>query len=262
MKRFICVALLVVTFIVATTGLVSAESQSVTVTANPKVYVTTGLIATYINDYEIGLSWSMGANVTNVMIRSKFGSSPVNRGDGKLVYYGNATNVSDFLVASLAVATEPLYYGLWSQKSDSTWYDDIIIVGGDFMSSTVLFIVVAILTLGLSLAYTWKRQGFFAYAATAFWLFLGLLSYQVSTSPNPLAFTDIYMGLFWVCMGMTVTFVLLPTLTKEKPVSSDIVEEWEGEDLSTLGFGKEENKGENKVQPRRLRSRFGETGIM
>ena len=261
MKRFIYVTLLVVIFIVATTGLVSAESQSVTVTANPKVYVTTGLMATYINDYEILLSWTMGANVTNVMVRSKFGSTPTSRSDGNLVYYGDATNATDFLTSSLAFATESLYYGLWSQKGDGTWWGDIIIAGGDFMSSTVLFIVVAILTLGLSMGYTWRRYGFFAYAASAFWLFLGLLAYQSSTSTSPLKFTDVYMGLFWVCMGMVITFVLLPTLMREKPVSSDIaVDEWEGEDMSSFGIS--EKKQETKFQPRKLRSRFGETGVM
>ena len=262
MKRFVCVALLVAIFIVATSGVVFAESQTVTVTANPKSFVTTGLKATYINDYEIGLSWVMGANVTNVMIRSKFGSTPTSKSDGVLVYYGNATGVTNFLVASMAATTEPLYYALWSQKSDSTWYDDIITAGGDFMSSTILFIVVAILTLGLSLGYSWKNQGFFAYAASAFWLFLGLLSYQTSTSTSPLGFTDIYMGLFWVCMGMVVTFVLLPTLMREKPVSSDIVVgEWEDEDMSSFGE-KAEARQETRFQPRKARSRFGETGVM
>lgn len=127
------------------------------------------------------------------------------------------------------------------------------------MSKTMVFIVVAVLALGLSLGYTWKRQGFFAYAATAFWLFLGLLSMQTSSGANPLDISDVYMGLFWVCMGMVITFALLPTLSREKREVEDIKEDWEGEDLSTLGFGKEEG---TKVQPRKLRSRFGETGVM
>jgi hypothetical protein len=142
---------------------------------------------------------------------------------------------------------------------DGSW-DDLIAptAGGDFMSRTMLFLVVAILTLGLSLGYAWKRYGFFAYVASAFWLFLGLLSYQTSTSTSPLEFTDVYMGLFWVCMGMVITFVLLPTLMREKPVASDIAgDEWEGEDMSSFG-----EKREEKFQPRKLRSKFGETGVM
>jgi hypothetical protein len=258
MKRFICVALLVAMFIVATTGLVSASSVSVTVTANPKIYVTTGLAATYISDYEVGLTWLMGSNVTNVMIRAEWGSTPTARNDGFLVYYGNATNFVHY--TSLATATQPVYYRLWSQMPDGSW-DDVIAptAGGDFMSKTMVFIVVAVLALGLSLGYTWKRQGFFAYAATAFWLFLGLLSMQTSSGANPLDISDVYMGLFWVCMGMVITFALLPTLSREKREVEDIKEDWEGEDLSTLGFGKEEG---TKVQPRKLRSRFGETGVM
>jgi hypothetical protein len=111
----------------------------------------------------------------------------------------------------------------------------------------MLFLAVAIFGLGLSLAYTWKRQGFFAYAATAFWLFMGIIAYQSSTSSSPLVFSDIYMSLFWVCMGMVITFVLLPVLTREKPVSSDIVvDDWEGEDLSAFGFGEE---GGNRIRP-------------
>jgi len=255
MIRFICVALLVGLLIVATTSVVFAESQSVTVTANPKFYAT-GLTATYINDYEIGLEWSIAPNVTKVMIRSKWGSTPTSKDDGILVYYGDATNMTHFLQSSLAFATEPLYYSLWSEMGDGSWSPSSTDAGGDFMSSTILFIVVSIMALGLSLGYTWKRQGFFAYAATAFWLFLGLLAYQTSTSPSPLEFTDIYMGLFWVCMGMTITFVLLPTLTREKPTPSEITEEWEGEDMSSFGERKE-----TKFQPKK-RSRFQENGAM
>ncbi len=257
MKRLICVALLVAMLIVATTGLVSAGSVSVTVTANPKVFVTTGLAATYISDYEVGLTWLMGSNVTNVMIRAKWGGAPTSRNDGFLAYYGNATSFVHY--TSLATASEPVYYRLWSQLPDGSW-DDLIAptAGGDFMSRTMLFIVVAVLALGLSLGYSWKRQGFFAYVASAFWLFLGLLSYQTSTSTSPLEFTDVYMGLFWVCMGMVITFVLLPALTREKPIPSDIAgDEWEGEDMSSFG-----NKKEEKFQPRKLRSKFGETGVM
>ena len=261
MKRFVCVALLVAIFIVATTGVVSAESVTVTVTANPKIYVSTGLAATYISDYEVGLTWLMGSNVTNVMIRANWGSTPADRDDGFLVYYGNATSFVHY--TSLATATQPVYYRLWSQMPDGSW-DNLIVstAGGDFMSRTMLFLVVAVLTLGLSLGYSWKRQGFFAYAASAFWLFLGLIGYQTSTSPSPLEMTDIYMGLFWVCMGMGVTFVLLPTLMREKPVSSDIVVgEWEDEDMSSFGE-KAGEKQEARFQPRKLRSRFGETGVM
>jgi hypothetical protein len=260
MKRFIYVTLLVVIFIVATTGLVSANSQSVTVTANPKVFVS-GLTATYITDYEIGLSWLMAENVTNVMIRAKCGGVPANRDDGFLVYYGNSTNTTHFLEQSLALYLEPLYYVLWSQNGDGSWNEIESSAEGNFMSISVLFLSMVSLVLGLSLAWVWKRQGLFAYAAAGFWLFLGLMAYQTSTSPSPLEMTDIYMGLFWVCMGMVITFVLLPTLMREKPVSSDIaVDEWEGEDMSSFGIS--EKKQETKFQPRKLRSRFGDTGVI
>lgn len=257
-------ALLVIMFVVATTGVVSAQnSQSVTVTANPRIYVT-GLTATYISDYEIDLSWAMAANVTNVMVRAKWGSTPINRNDGILVYYGNGTSMTHFLESSLAFATEPLYYVIWSQKDDGTWLDGMQSAGGDFMSSTVLFIVVAILTLGLSLAYTWKRQGFFAYAASVFWLFLGIIAYQTSASPSPLEMTDIYMGLFWVCVGMVITFALLPAMTREKVVKEEGDEQWEGEDLSAFGEGYESKVKvlTPEQQARRRIAREARTGIV
>jgi len=107
-------------------------SAGVVITVSGNISSVLGLpsnfTVTYISDCEIQLSWVKGIGATNTMIRAQEGSSPVDRTDGRIVYYGNGTSVTDTWCTYDTVA--PVYYGAWSQ-GNGTW-------GGTSSSNNVI----------------------------------------------------------------------------------------------------------------------------
>ena len=259
MKRYLLVlgVLLVLLLIPLKIG-ADVTSQDVTVTAVGYICEAPGgLTVTYISDYEIGISWEAGSGAENTMVRGAYGRPVEGRDDGFAVYYGNSTNTT--LWTPNVGIVSPIYLRAWSE-SGGIWEETGATAEGDFMSKAILFIVVAVLALGMTLGFVWKRNGFFSYGAAGAWLLMGLLAFQESASPNPGQITDVYMGLFWLSVGFTITCGLLPLLMREKPELAEEAEgEWEGEDLSAFGFGGEKKQPE--VRPRTPRpSKFGQTG--
>lgn len=84
---------------------------------------------TYVSSTRLDLSWTVGANVTNVMVRSMYGKYPNNitstnetPSDGSLVYYGPLLSYSDTNVDFEVNYGMKLYYRAWAQRPDGTWF--------------------------------------------------------------------------------------------------------------------------------------------
>jgi len=103
--------------------------------------------------------------------------------------------------------------------------------------------------IGLTLGWVWKREGFLAWGAAAVWLLLGFTAMAESTSPSPAQISDVYMGLFWLCIGFTIE-------ERTTEGSEDLIKGIEGEDLSSMMDRSEESPQTKKTRP----SRFSQTG--
>ena len=113
-----------------------------------------------------------------------------------------------------------------------------------------LFLILALVMVVL---FIWKRYAFLAYTAAGAWIMLGVTALLDSESASPINVTDTNMALFWLCVGLTITFALLPTVMREKKEPEEIYVEDLDRDLE-------------KTQPRKDRpktnkpSRFAKTG--
>lgn len=153
---------------------VSADTTAdITITAYGYVGVgaPSNLVLTYISDYEIGITWTKGPDAINTMIRVEWGSTPEDRNDGYLVYYGNATSTIHW--TSVATALDITHYRAWSQSVNGTWEEIGISTEASFMSLTILFIAVLILGIALFIAaFRWKDM-LLSYAAALTWMAIG-----------------------------------------------------------------------------------------
>jgi len=211
----------------------------------PLPLAPTNFTATQTGISTANLTWVMGLYADDVYIRGKEGSAPKDMSDGYLIYSGNGTWVE---LTNLYLGLNAYYYKAWSSNptGNSTDYAETNI-GGGFM----MFLVFAIIPLALLGFWVAKRDGFLAYAASGTFLLLAFMAMQQSSSPSPAEITDVYMGLFWIGMGMTITCALLPTLTREKVEKEEVEEEWEGEDMSSFG-----GRVESKVKPLTPREQY------
>ena len=197
-------------------GALAATSQEVTVTATPDYGILTFAID-YISETQMDLSWTTPPDVVNVMVRAKYGSDLAEipdedtaPNDGYLVYEGAGASVSDTSM-DFDQNTGPLYYKLWGQKADGTWYvgsksvweESAIVILGAFM----------ILALGLFIATFALKSGrrILAFSSAGAWMLLGVYSYTRFVD-----LWDIYYSLFWLSMGLVLVCVLIPVILREK----------------------------------------------
>jgi len=132
------------------------------------------LTLTYISDYEVGISWTIGEGAENTMVRAAVGRLPESRTDGYLVYYGDGTSTSDTGV-SLDETAAPVYYRAWSQNSAGGWED----VGtSSFLEGLgVTILAISIICLGLMIAgFVFKSTPMLLSAGMG-WVLFGVLMY-------------------------------------------------------------------------------------
>ena len=191
----------------------------VTVTASPEYLVMppAGFTVYYISDYEVGLSWTRPANVDNVLIRGGYGRVPADREDGFFVYEGSGNSTTHWV--ALDTIDGPIYYRAWSQNTTGTW--DTTGAIGQIEGVTMTLLLFGMLGMGFTFGFFWKRSAFFAYGAAGVWALLGFMSLGRSAGANPTDITDVYMGLFWLCMGFMIGCALLPSLMKEKALADE-----------------------------------------
>lgn len=99
----------------------AGSSDTVVITATGWVCEAPGgFTVTYVNDYEVGLSWAKGEDAINTMVRAAYGRMPESRTDGYLVYYGEESYCSDTAV-NLDETMANIYYRAWAQNDAGTW---------------------------------------------------------------------------------------------------------------------------------------------
>ncbi len=126
----------------------AGTSADVTITATGYICAAPGgLILTYVNDYEVGISWTKGIDAANTMVRGAVGRVPTSRTDGYLVYYGSGNTTSDTGV-SFEETAAPIYYRAWSQNAGGIWEETGIwnFIEGVGMTLIALFILAGIIT--------------------------------------------------------------------------------------------------------------------
>jgi len=269
MKRLgrIIVGLVLAVMLTACGTAALADGLNITVTANPRVAGSvSNFTITYVDEKTIEFGWGFYGDASKIMIRGKVGAYPdgisdpnVAPSDGYLVYYGNATSASDvsWMMGSVA---RPVYYAAWAQRADGTWYTD---KSTRWMENTLLIMaglgIFLLLAVCLTIAAVSKRSGLLSYGAVGAWMLTAFQAYYASASASPGDITDAYMGLFWLSIAFVIACGVWPYASRERKAVMEEGErdEWEDEDMSSFGDKKEE-----KFQPRKLRSKFGETGVL
>jgi hypothetical protein len=178
MRKLLCI-LAVVFLVVINTAPVMADVMVVTVLGVPNF--TTGITSftvTYIKDTEIDLNWTYDATVSNVMVRAKYGSYATNPpndstapSDGYLVYYGSGLSAVD---TSMNFDNNPdtLYYSIWGQKGDGSWY--LIPSTGSKESKQMILLFLGLISLGIMGAGFGFKKSWILWMDIPFWLVLSI----------------------------------------------------------------------------------------
>jgi hypothetical protein len=236
------VLIIICLMLILPVGQVYADSSSdVTVTASGYVCGAPGAFTlTYINDYEVGISWTKGTDAVNTMIRAAFGRVPEDISDGYQVYYDTGTFCTDNAI-SLS-SPEVIYYVAWSQNAGGQW--GLLFASGDtggFMSASFLFIGLIMIACFLTYLSSRRPNILVAFAAgltwlgMAFWLLLGNVTNLQLTS----SWTQV---IAWVFVIMTfVPFLLQINVEIQNEAGGRRWTSW-GKAPSTKKSGYEEYK--------------------
>ena len=80
-------------------------------------------------------------------------------------------------------------------------------------NSMLLFAFMFLALVATITSYTFRKQQI-AWVAAAGWFLLAIISFQQSASSNPILITDVYMGLFWIGIAMTIVSAFEPVVMK------------------------------------------------
>ena len=194
----------------------AATAVDVTITANPGgMFAPTDFIATYINDKKITLTWTSNPTAVATIIRAKVGSYPTGIGDGYLVYSGAGDTVDDTAVSLDETATN-IYYSAWSTDGAGNFSPDYAQTNAGGIGMTLIaFTLVPLALITLFLVF---HVGLLSFAAALAWGVLGFFSYQ-SSAYSDSGIWDVYYGFFWLCIGMVIACVFLPSVMRPKPAA-------------------------------------------
>jgi hypothetical protein len=245
-------------------------SANVTVTAIGYVCgAPGGLTLTYINDYEVGISWIKGVDADNTMIRAAYGRYPTDRTDGYLVYYGDGTSTSDTGVSLDETAT-PVYYRAWSENAGGIWnefsYAESFIEG---IGVTLLAFLIA--AIGLTIGGYHLKSMPLVYGAGGVWAVLSGYSYQQAASVS-FDTWDTFGMLFWIAIAMIIVCMVEPVIyRKSKALAEETADAIGQDDEADPDFDeyvKDRQKMRQQLdklhsvsrQPRKRLSKFNRTG--
>jgi len=218
MWKWLRVVLLVLLLWLIPVGVLADTSQEVTVTATGYICaIPGGFTLTYINDYEVGISWIKGDGAENTMIRAAYGRVPESRTDGYLVYYGDGTTASDTGV-NFEEGVSDVYYRAWSQNAAGVWEE---IGVSDFMENPyMLLAVLAGLALGfLALSIIFKK-GFLSFAAAGVWVVASIYCFG-----RALEYWDVYFSLGFLFMAFVLACAFAPLAWRETTPANETSEE-------------------------------------
>lgn len=172
--KLLVIFVLVISLLLFTSILVKADtSADVTISATGILVGSPGAFTVYyISDFEVGMSWIKPVGGNNTMIRVKYGSTPVDRNDGYLVYYGNLEVANDPNI-DLTSGQLPTYRA-WSQRVDGVWENMGATGEANFMSQSFMFIGLIIMAGFLTFLARYTGQLLMRIAAALIWLVLGI----------------------------------------------------------------------------------------
>lgn len=176
--RLILLLSLALIFTLIPSVVLADDSEEVTVTVTGYVVGIPGeFTVTYVNDYEVQLSWEKPEDAEKTMVRAAIGRMPESRTDGYLLYYGEGESCIDTATNLDEVAT-PVYYRAWSQRADGAWEEQG--AGGSVWGYGVTLVAQAIFILGLSGLALWRRHIILYLGAFVCLLLFGLNLLQTS----------------------------------------------------------------------------------
>ena len=167
--------MLIVLFLALISTPVAAD---VTVVAVP--YVGGGVVnftAVYITDTQVDLSWTKGDDIVNVMVRAKYGSMPMSRTEGYLVYEGALETVTDTSM-NFDETAGILYYRAWAQNSGGVW-DDAEVTTDE--TEGMIMAIIALFLFGGVLSYLALRSNFPALKMAAGFAWFAVFIYVKGT---------------------------------------------------------------------------------
>lgn len=197
MLKKIIVILLVILLLPA--NQILADSQdSVTVVAQPYVGMgITGFTVTVVSDTHVDLDWTYGPEITNVLIRAKYGDYPIDRNDGYFVYEGSGTDTEDTSM-DFDQAFTPLYYRIWAED-DGYWFDSEVNTGEAEGVSMYLFALI-FLSLALTIGGYTLHRGSLAFAGMAAWITTAAFCFIEADGTEA-----VYWAIAWVSIAMMIT---------------------------------------------------------
>lgn len=170
---------------------------------------------TYVSDTQLDLSWTVGANVTNVMVRSSYGKYPnditsANQtpSDGSLVYYGPLLAFSDTSMDFENNFGMRLYYRAWAQRPDGTWF---VNSKSGWKESSIMTLLAVIAIAGI-LSFLGFKNVQMRFIGGIAWFFV--LVYWLSNRPSAITAgtpPDVFAILLFIAAGVIMFF--WPTLT-------------------------------------------------
>ena len=228
----------------------AGTSEDVTVTAAGYVCEAPGgFTLTYVNDYQVDISWAKGTDAVNTMVRAAYNHYPSGIGDGYLVYYGAGTSISDN--ATSLASPDVVYYRAWSQNADGVWNEVGYAEGdtGGFMSASFLFI--GILSIAIFLTYMASKRpemlvrvsAGLTWMSMGFWVLLG-------------GITNLGLANSWTQILVWVFFIMavVPFLFQ---MNTEIRRESRGRSWREWGNPPEETESNYERHRRELRARLG-----
>lgn len=181
-----------------------------------------GFTVTYISDYEVGLSWSLGNNTANIMVRGATGRYPEDRDDGYLVYYGNDTSATDWV--NMETLSVPIYYKAWSQAASGVWNEDPSsgeVEGISMILWALIFLCVSLF--GLSF---WQRKYWLFLACGITWFGLGMYGLVIRDTSTG----DILWIIGWVGVALSIVCFLSWIWLRERIEPPSVLTEEESYD--------------------------------
>jgi len=234
-KRLLLLAFLVPAMLLGPAKPVKADSStSITITAVGYICGMPGdFTLTYINDFEVGISWVTGEDAENTIVRAAFGRVPENISDGYQVYYGNETSCTDSALS--LTGSDVIYYRAWCQRDDGVWSS--LFASGDtggFMSVSYLFLG----WLALAIFMTWfsSRRPEILVRLSAGLIWLGMGFWILLGGIDNIEVGDSWIQiLIWVCFVMCVVpFVF--------QMNTEIRKERKGQSWTEFGVPPDEDK--------------------
>jgi len=206
--------------------ILAETSSDITITAMGYICGAPGdFTLTYVSDYEVGISWVIPEDATNIIVRAAFGHVPEDISDGYQVYFGDGVSCTD---TALSLASpEVIYYRAWCQRSDGVW-SNLFSSGNTegFMSTSFLFIGLVALAIALTVISIKANLLLFRVAAAASWLALGVWL-LLSNTTNLSMSTTWTQILGFVFVMMTIAPLTLQMVTEVKKESKGKVwSEW------------------------------------